>query len=97
MKIEILGSGCKKCSNLAADVEQVAHELSMEFTIEKVTDMAIILEYGVMSTPAIAIDGNVVVAGAALSRSNSRRRILEMADFIFAVFWTARRRWFFRL
>ncbi|WP_144212462.1 thioredoxin family protein [Shewanella donghaensis] len=73
MKIEILGSGCKKCSNLAADVEQVAHELSMEFTIEKVTDMAIILEYGVMSTPAIAIDGNVVAAGAVPSHAEIKQ------------------------
>lgn len=63
MKIEILGSGCKKCTNLAADVEQVAKHMSLSFELEKVTDMDAILDYGVMSTPAIVIDGIVMTAG----------------------------------
>lgn len=63
MKIEILGSGCKKCTNLAADVEQVAKHLSVDIELEKVTDMATILDYGVMSTPAIVINGVVVSSG----------------------------------
>ena len=63
MKIEILGSGCKKCTNLAADVEQVAKQMSLSFELEKVTDMDAIFDYGVMSTPAIVIDGIVMTAG----------------------------------
>ncbi|MFT5790160.1 MAG: small redox-active disulfide protein 2 [Shewanella sp.] len=63
MKIEILGSGCKKCTNLAADVEHVAKGLALDFELEKVTDMATILDYGVMSTPAIVINGVVMSAG----------------------------------
>lgn len=63
MKIEILGTGCKKCTNLAADVEQVAKCLSINFELYKVTDMATIVDYGVMSTPAIVINGTVITAG----------------------------------
>ncbi|NKF52278.1 thioredoxin family protein [Shewanella sp. WXL01] len=63
MKIEILGSGCKKCSNLATEVESVATELGVTFELTKVTDMAVILGYEVMSTPAIVIDGKVVCSG----------------------------------
>ncbi|MCK8045914.1 thioredoxin family protein [Shewanella sp. 1CM18E] len=69
MKIEILGSGCKKCTNLAAEVEQVATEMALEFSVEKVTDMAAILDYGVMSTPAIVIDGTVITAGNVPSKA----------------------------
>ncbi|MCL1139410.1 MULTISPECIES: thioredoxin family protein [Shewanella] len=69
MKIEILGSGCKKCTNLAADVEQVATDMALDFSIEKVTDMAAILDYGVMSTPAIVIDGTVITAGNVPSKA----------------------------
>ena len=69
MKIEILGSGCKKCTNLAAEVEQVATEMALEFSVEKVTDMAAILDYGVMSTPAIVIDGAVITAGNVPSKT----------------------------
>ncbi len=63
MKIEILGSGCKKCTNLAINVEQVANDMTVSFELEKVTDMDAILDYGVMSTPAIVIDGVVMTAG----------------------------------
>lgn len=63
MKIEVLGSGCKKCTNLATDIQQVAKDLAINIELSKVTDMAAILDYGVMSTPAIVIDGVVVSAG----------------------------------
>lgn len=69
MKIEVLGSGCKKCTNLAAEIERIANELSVDFELQKVTDMAAILDYGVMSTPAIVIDGTVVTAGNVPSAS----------------------------
>ncbi|WOT04712.1 thioredoxin family protein [Shewanella youngdeokensis] len=69
MKIEILGSGCKKCTNLATDVETVAKRLAIDFEIEKVSDMGAILEYGVMSTPAIVINGKVITAGTVPSHT----------------------------
>ena len=79
MKIEILGSGCKKCTNLAADVEQVATRLAVDFEIEKVTDMGTILEYGVMLTPAIVIDGQVITAGSVPSHAEIEL-LLNQAD-----------------
>ena len=69
MKIEVLGSGCKKCTNLAAEIERIAQQLSVDFELQKITDMAAILGYGVMSTPAIVIDGKVVSAGNVPSES----------------------------
>ena len=63
MKIEVLGSGCKRCTNLANDIARIADELNLEIELSKVTDIALIAAYGVMSTPAIVIDGEVLAAG----------------------------------
>ncbi|SDI44347.1 small redox-active disulfide protein 2 [Ferrimonas sediminum] len=65
MKVEVLGSGCKKCNTLAELVAERAQALQLEIELEKVSDMATILEYGVMSTPAIVINGEVKVSGGA--------------------------------
>ncbi|MCG9723177.1 thioredoxin family protein [Shewanella sp. Isolate7] len=63
MKIEVLGSGCKRCTNLANDIARIADELNLEIELSKVTDIGQIAAYGVMSTPAIVIDGEVLAAG----------------------------------
>ncbi|MEA4871779.1 MAG: thioredoxin family protein [Synergistaceae bacterium] len=63
MKVQILGTGCPKCKKLAELTDQAAKELGFEFEIEKVTEVAKIMDFGVMSTPALAIDGKVVLAG----------------------------------
>lgn len=62
-KLQILGTGCAKCSKLAEQTEAAAAELGIEFELEKVTDIEKILSFGVMMTPALAVDGNVKVAG----------------------------------
>jgi small redox-active disulfide protein 2 len=59
MKIEILGTGCPKCKMLEANVKKAAEELNVKAEIVKVTDIEKIISYGVMSTPAIVIDGKV--------------------------------------
>ncbi|QIZ77560.1 thioredoxin family protein [Ferrimonas lipolytica] len=79
MKIEILGSGCKKCTNLAAEVERVATELAIPFELEKVTDMAQIMGYGVMSTPAIVLNGVVASAGS-VPAANAIAELLNNAN-----------------
>ena len=61
--IQILGTGCPKCRMLTDHAEQAARELGMEYTLEKVTDISAIIAFGVMSTPALAVDGTVKVAG----------------------------------
>lgn len=63
-KFEVLGTGCKKCVQSADDIRAVANELGLEVEVEKVTDPARIMEYDVMSTPAVALDGKVVHSGS---------------------------------
>ena len=65
--IQILGTGCSKCKQLQANAEQAIGELGLEATIEKVQDINQIVEYGVMMTPALAIDGQVKFAGKVAS------------------------------
>ncbi|HPN84886.1 MAG TPA: thioredoxin family protein [Victivallales bacterium] len=67
MKIQILGTGCPKCKQLAENTEKAAIELGVKFEIEKVTDINKIMEFGVMMTPALAIDGTVKSSGKLLS------------------------------
>ncbi len=66
-KIQILGTGCPKCKKLAENAEAAAKELGIEFEIEKVTDINEIMKFGVMVTPALAVDGEVKVVGKVLS------------------------------
>jgi small redox-active disulfide protein 2 len=64
-KIQILGTGCPKCKKLGECAEQAAKELGIEYELEKVTQIADIMKFGVMMTPAIVVDGTVKSAGKA--------------------------------
>jgi small redox-active disulfide protein 2 len=66
-KIQILGVGCPKCKQLAACAEQAAKELGLEYELEKVTEINEIMKFGVMMTPALAIDGKVKSVGKVLT------------------------------
>ena len=63
MKIEILGTGCKKCNLLEATAKKAADRLGVQYELVHVKDLGQIAAYGVMMTPALAIDGRVVVTG----------------------------------
>ena len=63
MKIEILGMGCPKCKMLEANAKKALEETGKKAEIVKVTDIIKIVDYGVMSTPAIVIDGKVKASG----------------------------------
>ena len=63
MKIEILGTGCPKCKKLTELTEEVINELGVSAEIIKVTDINKIIDYGVMVTPALVINGDIKVAG----------------------------------
>ena len=67
MQIEILGMGCPKCKTLAANVEEAVKELGIEAEIVKVTEISKIMNYGVMMTPALVVDGEVKSTGRVLS------------------------------
>jgi small redox-active disulfide protein 2 len=62
-KIQILGTGCAKCKKLAELAEEAANELDIQYELEKVTDLNDIMNFGVMVTPALVVDGEVKVAG----------------------------------
>ena len=64
-KILVLGPGCAKCEKLARNARQAADELGLVVTIEKVTDTVEILAFGVMTTPALVVDGEVKMVGKA--------------------------------
>ncbi len=72
-KLQILGPGCPKCERLAKEAEAAARELGLEFELEKVTAMDRILDFGVMATPALAVDGRVRAAGKALDREDIKK------------------------
>jgi small redox-active disulfide protein 2 len=65
--IEILGSGCAKCQQLADNAEAAAKAMGIDYHIEKITDPGRIADYGIMLTPAIAVDGEVKSFGRLLS------------------------------
>ena len=61
--IKVLGSGCANCERLAALADKVLSDLGREELVEKVTDYAVMAKMGVMATPALAVDDQVVLAG----------------------------------
>ena len=67
--IKVLGTGCANCRSTVALVEAVAREKGAEVTIEKIESLPDIMRYGVISTPGVVLDGQVVHAGGVPSRS----------------------------
>ena len=63
MHVKILGSGCANCVNLEKAARQAVDELGLEASFEKVTDYADIAGYGIMRTPGLVVDEQVLVSG----------------------------------
>lgn len=72
-KIQILGTGCAKCIKLTENARKAAEEAGVACEIEKVTDIKAIISYGVMMTPALAIDGEVKSVGKLLSADEIKK------------------------
>jgi small redox-active disulfide protein 2 len=62
-RLQVFGPGCAKCKQLAEQTEAAAQALGIEYTIEKVSDLAQIMQHGIMMTPALAVDGEIKVVG----------------------------------
>ncbi|MHC4477249.1 MAG: thioredoxin family protein [Planctomycetota bacterium] len=63
IRVQVLGTGCPKCTQLAENADLAARQLGIEYTLEKVTQITDIMKFGVMVTPALAVDGQVKVVG----------------------------------
>lgn len=70
MIVKILGTGCPKCKKLEENARVAINELGISATVEKVTELDKIMDYGVMMTPALVIDEKVVSSGKLLSVSD---------------------------
>ena len=66
-KIQILGTGCPKCKKLAENAAAAAEAVGGEYEIEKITDINEIMKFGVMMTPALAVDGEIKAVGKVIS------------------------------
>jgi small redox-active disulfide protein 2 len=78
MEIKVLGPGCKNCVTLDRIAHEVVQEMGITATFEKVEDYAAIASFGVMSTPALVVDGKVVLSG----RVPTPRHLKEILESI---------------
>ncbi len=76
MNIKILGAGCAKCKSLERNVIKAVEETGVEATIQKVKDLDEIMDFGVMVTPALVIDGDVKVVGKVPKTDEIKEMIL---------------------
>jgi small redox-active disulfide protein 2 len=77
MLIKILGPGCKNCANLEKATRQAVTDLGLEATVEKVTDYGQIASYGVMKTPGLVVDEQVLVSGRVPSAEEVARLLKQ--------------------
>ena len=75
VKLQVLGSGCASCERLAEMVKTAATDLGLDFDLSKVTEIDEITSFGVMSTPALVVNGDVKCSGRVPSEA-------ELKDFI---------------
>ena len=76
--VKVLGSGCAKCNALEDAVRAALTELGMDTTIDHVTDFTQIAAYGVMTTPALVVDGKVVSYGKVLKKDEAKALIQKV-------------------
>jgi len=77
MKIKVLGPGCAKCSKTEKLVQEVIKEISVDATVEKISDLMQIASYGVFDTPSVIIDGKVKCKGKVPKKDDIKKWLLE--------------------
>lgn len=75
-KIQILGTGCSRCKKLMENAEKAAHELDGDYEVIKVSDLKEMLSFGIMMTPALAVDDEVKSVGKVLSPEEIKKIIV---------------------
>ncbi len=80
MKVQVLGTGCAKCTQLIANVNEAARQSGLPVEIEKVEDLREIMKYRVMSTPALVIEGVVKSTGRVLAAAEVLALIRARAE-----------------
>ena len=77
MEIKILGPGCPKCKTLEKLTREVVEQTGIEATVSKVEDIVAIMNYGVMSTPALVVNGKVVLKGRVPSADELKKLLVN--------------------
>ncbi len=77
MEIKILGTGCAKCAALEKATREVVAELNLDANVAKVDDIMEIMTYGIMTTPALVVDGKVVVKGRVPSANEIKQFLTQ--------------------
>lgn len=77
MEIKVLGTGCPKCKTLEKLTREIVEQNGLDATVEKVEDIVAIMNYGVISTPALVVDGRVVVKGRVPSADELKRILIK--------------------
>ncbi len=77
MNIKVLGTGCPKCKSLEKLTKDIISELNIEADVEKVEDIVKIMEYGIMKTPGLVVNGKVVVSGRLPSSDEIKKLLTE--------------------
>lgn len=77
MEIKVLGTGCQNCKALEKAVKEVVSEMNLQADVEKVEEIGKIVQYGVMLTPGLVINGKVKVSGRVPSKADIKKMISE--------------------
>ncbi len=79
-KLRILGTGCPRCKKLAENVKHAVDELNIEVNIEKITEIRDIMEFGLIMTPALVIDGEIRSSGKVPSIEEIKNLLIVKED-----------------
>lgn len=80
LNIQVLGSGCNNCHTVQTRAEQAVRELGVEAKVSLVTDMAVMMQYGILNTPAIVINEKVVSSGRVPAASQIKTMLLAALE-----------------
>ena len=80
MDIKILGPGCAKCQSLEKTVQEVVAALKLDVKVEEIKDMKKIMQYPILMTPGLVINGKVVMSGKVPSKAEVERYIMNALD-----------------